>query len=93
MFGREPPLARHVALPPARLRDHALGEQQSELDPDSGETDPFAARLGAGRDVVIAAQIGPLHARTVVDDEQRRARGIGAELNAAGPRIEAIGHV
>ena len=89
--GQVPP-RRDVRCTPPGFRNHLAGDEQSELDPDAGEPDPFAALLGARRNVVIARQFPPLHPSAIVHDRQRRRAGVGQQMNARRTRVECVGH-
>ena len=86
------PAARDMALAPARLSQHLLADEQAELDAHSGETDPLAASLGAGGEVVVADQIATPHASPVIHDGQIGLRGIDSERDVVGSRVERVGH-
>jgi hypothetical protein len=76
----------------ARLREHGFGHQQAQLDPDAGEPDPLAARLAAGREVVVARELAPAHAGAVVDHDQRLLGRVGQHADARAARVERVRH-
>ena len=56
MTRREMPSGRDMRRAAPRFGDHLARHEQAELDAHAGEPDPFAARLGARRDVVVSGQ-------------------------------------
>src|SRR5207245_1890584 len=76
-------------LAPSCLGDDLRADQESDLDADSGETDAGAARLGAGRDVVVARQLASAHTGAIVHGGERR-RGAGAASPAVRGRPIAL---
>src|SRR5439155_27359460 len=83
--------ARHVGLAPARLGQHLVADQEPELDPDAGEADALASRLGAGGDVVVTGQLAPPHSGAVADHREGGLGGVGPDHDVAGPRVERVG--
>jgi hypothetical protein len=77
---------------PARFGDDLLRDQETELDPDSGEADPLAAGLRRGRDVVVAGELAAPHALAIVDDGQRGGGRVRREGDPPSPGVERIGH-
>jgi hypothetical protein len=77
-----------VATP--RFGDDFLRDQQSQLDPDAGKSDPFSTFLGARRHVVVARQFAPLHAAAIVNDGQRGVGGIGEQPDVRCTGIERV---
>ena len=76
---RQVPRGRDVRRAAPRLGHDLARDQQAQLDADAGKADALAARLRAGRDVVVTRQVAPLHPAPVVDDRQRRRRPRRAE--------------
>jgi hypothetical protein len=81
-----------MGLAQARFGHHLFADQQPQLDADAGKADPFSARLGARRQVVIPDQVAPLHAGAVVHDGQRRLRGVGLHGDVRGAGIQGVRH-
>ena len=92
MTRRQMPPGGDVRRPSPGFGNHLAGDEQSELDPHTGESDSFAALFGARRDVVILRQRSPLHPAAVVYDGQCRRAGIGQQLDARRAGVECVGH-
>ena len=45
----------------ARLGQDLLGNQQTKLDADPGESNPLTANFAAGGDIMEAGEVAPLH--------------------------------
>jgi hypothetical protein len=80
-----------MRLTASRLGDHLPARQEPQLDAHAREADPGSARLGAGREVVVASEIAAWHPGSIVGNGQRGARRISAEDDAPRPRVERIG--
>jgi len=78
------PARGHVALAAPGFGDDLLARKQRQLDADPGEADALPPRLGRGGEIVIAAQIPARHARAIVQDRQRRSRGIRRDSYQVG---------
>src|SRR5438876_10177367 len=77
-------------LAPSCLGDDLRADQESDLDADSGEADAGAARLGAGRDVVVARQLASAHTGAIVHDGERRRGGVGGDGDGGRTRVELV---
>src|SRR5688572_13615176 len=87
---RQMPSSGDMRGAPPCLGNHLTRYEKPELDPNTGEPDAFAARLGAGRHVMVAGQLPALHAPAVVDNRQRRASSVGQHADAARTRVERV---
>jgi len=72
------------------LRDDFRADQEGDLDTDAGEPDAVATRLGARGHVVVARQLAPPHAGTVIDNREGRRDGIGGDDDRRGAGIERV---
>jgi hypothetical protein len=78
------------ASPPPRFGNDLARHEKTQFDPDTGESDAFAAPFRACRNVVVACQLSALHASAIVDDRQCRIACVGQEANAGRTGVKRI---
>jgi hypothetical protein len=88
---RQVPRRRDVRLAAARFGQDFVGDEQPELDTDAGKADALAARLGAGRHVVVPSQVASLHPPPVVHHRKRGVGGARVEADARRAGVERVG--
>ncbi len=64
------PEARHMFLTAPGFGNDVFTDQQTKLDPDSGEADAMPPGLGAGGQIVVAHKVSSSHPRSVVHNGQ-----------------------